>query len=84
MQQRLRQAIGAESQPDQGMILTTGHVAGIDGEHRQDQKHPQHTQGIQTGQPGGGTKFKRGHGQQDKAKEAILTKLTVSPLSMHD
>ena len=50
LQQRLRQPVRAQGEPDQGVAAATRQLLGVQAEDRQDDEHAQHAQAGQAGQ----------------------------------
>ena len=61
LQHRLRQTVSAERNPHQQMTFTARQLGRIQGENRQDDKQPQHTQAIDTRQAKTGAAFGVSH-----------------------
>jgi hypothetical protein len=59
LQEGLRQAVGADRQPDQRHIVAPGQLLGVHREDRQDQEQAEHAQGEDRGQPDPGAAFGR-------------------------
>jgi hypothetical protein len=82
-QNRLGQAVHAERQADQGMVVAARQMFGIQREHRQDQEHAQHAQAENGCQPRCSASFIAGHafGQVDVGHGGIRRSLEVRYIS---
>jgi hypothetical protein len=51
LQQGLGESVDAQRKSDQGLVVAAGQLPGVQGEHRKDDKHPQHPESGYPGKP---------------------------------